>query len=330
MKSFAPKPWFAPQPVLIIGTYNKDGVANAMNAAWAGQWDMKEIMISMGNHVTTDNLKLGGEFTVAFATKKTMVASDFVGIVSAKNDPKKMEKTGWNIEKATMVNAPVFTDFPMTLECRIKEKYDESETGYYLVAEIVNILVDEKYLAEDCGYVRLPEGGWDWPLWKWKGEIVQEMPCMYGKFFNKKAGFISQEWWPDFCNYRRSKYPRPDDDSIEGAILSTLQSSGSLITRELRAACGFTGKGMRSKFDGYLTRQEMATYIVTEDFIYPRDKHNHEYGWGWSLLNTPEDLYGREACQCNRTPQESYQRIFEHLKEILPDASDKQIIKLIG
>ncbi|WP_439424098.1 AlkZ-related protein [Segatella copri] len=50
----------------------------------------------------------------------------------------------------------------------------------------------------------------------------------------------------------------------------------------------------------------------------------------WSLLNTPEDLYGREACQCNRTPQESYQRIFEHLKEILPDASDKQIQKMIG
>ena len=147
----------------------------------------------------------------------------------------------------------------------------------------------EDIVAEDCGYVRLPEGGWDWPLWKWKGEIVQEMPCMYGKFFNKKAGFISQEWWPDFCNYRRSKYPRPDEESIEGAILSTLQSTGSLITRELRAACGFTGKGMRSKFDGYLTRLEMATYIVTEDFIYPRDKHNHEYGWGWSLLNTPED-----------------------------------------
>ena len=110
---------------------------------------MKEIMISMGNHVTTDNLKIGGEFTVAFATKNTMVASDFVGIVSAKNDPKKMEKTKWNIEKATMVDAPVFTDFPMTLECRIKEKYDESKTGYYLVAEIINILVNEKCLAED-------------------------------------------------------------------------------------------------------------------------------------------------------------------------------------
>ena len=117
MKSFAPKPWFAPQPVLIIGTYNKDGVANAMNAAWAGQWDMKEIMISMGNHVTTDNLKLGGEFTVAFATKKTMVASDFVGIVSAKNDPKKMEiangkRTGQGVQLLSFAECQALCSHP--------------------------------------------------------------------------------------------------------------------------------------------------------------------------------------------------------------------------
>jgi len=87
MKSFAPQPWVVPMPVLIIGTYNEDGTPNAMNAAWSGQWDMKEIMISMGSHVTTKNLDRNGEFTVAFATKNTMVASDFVGIVSAKNDP---------------------------------------------------------------------------------------------------------------------------------------------------------------------------------------------------------------------------------------------------
>ncbi|MDO4510213.1 MAG: flavin reductase [Bacteroidales bacterium] len=149
MKSFAPKPWVAPQPVLIIGTYNDDGTPNAMNAAWGGQWDMKEIVISMGAHATTLNLNRSGEFTAAFATESTMVASDFVGIVSAKNDPAKMEKTGWSTQRAEKVNAPVFTDFPMTLECRIKEKIDESAEGYYIVAEIVNILVDENYLAED-------------------------------------------------------------------------------------------------------------------------------------------------------------------------------------
>lgn len=149
MKSFGQKAWMLPQPVLIIGTYNSDGTPNAMNAAWGGQWDSKEIMISMGAHATTENLNRCEEFTVAFATKNTMVTSDFVGIVSAKNDPEKMQKTGWTAIKSENVNAPVFTDFPMTMECRILRKIDESEEGYYIVAEIVNILVDEAYLAED-------------------------------------------------------------------------------------------------------------------------------------------------------------------------------------
>lgn len=150
MKSFGSKPWMLPQPVLIIGTYNEQGVANAMNAAWGGTWDMHEVVISMGAHATTENLKLNnGEFTVAFATEETMVASDYVGIVSAKKEPRKIEKTGWSVEKAPNINAPLFKDFPMTMECRIKEKIDESPEGYYIVAEVVNVLCDEKYLDEN-------------------------------------------------------------------------------------------------------------------------------------------------------------------------------------
>ena len=149
MKSFGQKAWVLPQPVLIIGTYNSDGTPNAMNAAWGGQWDAKEIMISMGAHATTENLARCPEFTVAFATRDTMVAADFVGIVSAKNDPEKMQKTGWTVQRAENVEAPVFADFPMTLECRILRKIDESEEGYYIVAEIVNVLVNEDFLAED-------------------------------------------------------------------------------------------------------------------------------------------------------------------------------------
>ena len=149
MKSFGQKAWMLPQPVLILGTYNADGSANAMNAAWGGQWDAKEIMISMGAHATTENLARCPEFTVAFATRDTMMAADFVGIVSAKNDPEKMQKTGWKVRRAENVEAPVFVDFPMTLECRILRKIDESEEGYYIVAEIVNVLVNEDFLAED-------------------------------------------------------------------------------------------------------------------------------------------------------------------------------------
>jgi len=149
MKNFKPQPWMLPQPVLIIGTYDEEGHANAMNAAWGGTWDMKEIMISMGAHQTTQNLNRLGDFTLAFATASQLVAADYVGIVSAKNEPNKIAHTGWMTTKAPNVDAPVFADFPLTMECRIKEKLNESDTGYYIIAEVVNILADERYLAED-------------------------------------------------------------------------------------------------------------------------------------------------------------------------------------
>jgi len=188
----------------------------------------------------------------------------------------------------------------------------------------------EDVVDADCRYVVFSDGGWDWPLWKWKGPIVQEGGCVYGKFFAGKAGFISREWWPDFCNYRRSRHPAPAGGSIEEAILLTLHEHGSLITRELRAACGFTGPNMRSKFDGYITRLQMACRIITEDFVYPVDKHGNEYGWGWSLLTTPEALHGRDACQTSHSPSESFNRLYDHLRKNLPVASDRQILKLIG
>jgi len=187
----------------------------------------------------------------------------------------------------------------------------------------------EEVVSDDCRYVRFSDGGWDWPLWKWKGPIVTEGGCVYGKFFAGKAGFISREWWPDFCNYRRSQHPAPEAGSIEEAILLTLQEHGSFITRELRAACGFTGPKMRSRFDGYVTRLQAACRIVTEDFIYPRDKHGHEYGWGWSLLTTPEQLYGKDSCQCPRTPEASFERLLDHFKHILPGTSEREILRML-
>lgn len=187
----------------------------------------------------------------------------------------------------------------------------------------------EDIVADDCRYVVFPDGGWDWPLWKWKGPAVTEGKCAYGKFFNKKAGFISMEWWPDFCNYRRSRYPTPQEGTIEDSILNILREQGSMITRQLRAACGFTGPKMRSRFDGYITRLQMGCHIVTEDFVYPTDKHGHEYGWGWSLLTTPEQLYGKQACQSERSPEESFERILSHLKELLPNASEAKIRTII-
>lgn len=187
----------------------------------------------------------------------------------------------------------------------------------------------EEVVTDDCRYVVFPDGGWDWPMWKWKGDIIREGHVVYGKFFAGKAGYISKRWWSDFCNYRRAKSVIPEEGTIEETILFTLQEQGSMITRDLRAACGFTGPKMRSKFDGYITRLQMDCRIVTEDFVYPVDKHGNEYGWGWALLTIPEQLFGRDACQCERTPEESYIKIMQHLQSILPEASEQQLTKML-
>lgn len=188
----------------------------------------------------------------------------------------------------------------------------------------------EDIVDDDCRYVVFADGGWDWPLWKWKGPVVSDGKCVYGKFFAKKAGFVSLEWWPDLFNYRRSMSPPPEPDSVEEMIIATLQEQGSMITRQLRKACGFTEPKMRGLFDGYITRLQMACRIVTQDFVYPLDKRGREYGWGWSLLTTPERLMGRQACLCERTPQESFAIIQQHFKELLPGSTEKQLLKLIG
>ena len=187
----------------------------------------------------------------------------------------------------------------------------------------------DEMVADECGYVVFPDGGWDWPMWKWKGSVITDGACAYGKFFEKKAGFIALEWWPHFMNWRRSMSGPVEEGSVEESILATLQFHGSLITRELRAACGFTGAKMRSRFDAYITRLQMQCRIVTEDFVYPRDRHNHEYGWGWSLLTTPERLYGREACSCPCTPDESLMKMLNHLQTILPNATHAQLLKFL-
>lgn len=148
-KDFGKQTWAFPMPVLIIGTYNEKGEPDAMNAAWGGTYDYNQIMICLSSHQTTDNIRLKKAFTVAFATKETVTASDYVGIVSFKAEPNKIKKSGLKYEKSKHVDAPIFTDYPLVLECELVEIINEGEGGGNIIANIVNASVDESILNKD-------------------------------------------------------------------------------------------------------------------------------------------------------------------------------------
>ena len=145
-KNFGVKTWAYPMPVFIVAAYDESGVPNAMNAAWGGIYDTNQIMVCLADeHKTTENIKKSGAFTVSFATVKTVVPCDYVGIVSANDEPNKFSKAGFTAVKSDFVNAPIISELPVTLECKLL-KFNEDGI---CIGEIVNVSADESVLDEN-------------------------------------------------------------------------------------------------------------------------------------------------------------------------------------
>ena len=145
-KNFGAKTWLYPMPVLIIGSYDSEGNPNAMNAAWGGVYDTNQVMVCLSDdHKTTENIKASGAFTVSFATAKTVIPCDYVGIVSANDEPNKFANAGFHATESAYVRAPIIDELPMTLECKLI-KFNEDGI---CIGEIVNVSADESILALD-------------------------------------------------------------------------------------------------------------------------------------------------------------------------------------
>ena len=146
-KNFGAKPWTYPQPVFILATYNEDGTLDAMNAAWGGISEDKELsMCISAEHKTTANILARKAFTVSMATAEQTVACDYVGIESGNKVADKVTKAGWHTTKSEFVDAPLIDELSMAVECRLVS-YDPENCR--LVGEIVNVSADESVLGAD-------------------------------------------------------------------------------------------------------------------------------------------------------------------------------------
>lgn len=138
----------APQPVLIVATYDEYGTPDAMNAAWGGQCAYHHVALNLATgHKTTENIKKTRAFSLSLGTADTLVVSDYFGLVSGRKEDK-LVKAGVHFSKSENVNAPVIDEFPIVMECKVVSINDElGETR--VVGEIVNTLADDSALDEN-------------------------------------------------------------------------------------------------------------------------------------------------------------------------------------
>lgn len=173
--------------------------------------------------------------------------------------------------------------------------------------------------------------------WEWKGPVIREMGCAYGKFFENKAVYVSREWFADLANYRRDGYDfdaRYEDGlarRTDKFLYDLLSENAPVISKKLKRL-GDYRKGGNKGFDTSMSRLQQQCYALISDFVYMTDKHGEPYGWGVAEYSTPELFLGNDFAdnvyKCD--PQESYERVFEHLRKLLPHASDDQLKHLLG
>lgn len=148
MKSFGVQPYLFPMPVLMIATYSENEQVNVMNMAWGGICGENKVALNISaGHKTAQNLKARGAFTISVADVAHMAAADFLGTASGNTMPDKFDRSGLTAVKSELVDAPVVTDFPVTLECKVASM-QEQDGDLHVVGEIVNALAREDVLTD--------------------------------------------------------------------------------------------------------------------------------------------------------------------------------------
>ena len=214
-------------------------------------------------------------------------------------------------------------------------------------------------VEEMCAPGMLFGGNYEEGCWEWKGPVVRRKTSAYGKFFKRKAGFVSLDLFPDFLNYRRKHYPvKPY--STEEMLLEIIRENGDITSTELKNFI-FGGRkntrraedlpdskfkpgryteieespelrsdGRRKGLESPLQRLQMGGWILISDFQYKITKKGERYGWGVARYSTPEYHFSNMSLDVEgRFPEESLSHIINEVKERNPWCSKTKLRELL-
>ncbi|MEJ2682912.1 MAG: flavin reductase family protein [Candidatus Sulfobium sp.] len=143
-KSLGARTLLYPTPVLVVGSYDKEGRANVMTASWGGiccssppciAVSLRKVTFSYGNVMERQ------AFTINIPSEEYLRQADYFGTVSGKNEDK-FAATGLTPVKGDFVDAPYVKEFPLVIECKVLKTV---EIGIHtqFVGEIMDVKADE-------------------------------------------------------------------------------------------------------------------------------------------------------------------------------------------
>ena len=149
-KSLGARTLLFPTPVLMVGTYDRNGKPNLMNAAWGGICCSQPPCVAVSLRKATYSHAAIVErkaFTVGIACESRVVEADYVGITSGR-DVDKFAATGLVPLRSDLVDAPYAAEFPVVLECRLLHTI---EIGLHtqFIGEIIDVKAETDVLGED-------------------------------------------------------------------------------------------------------------------------------------------------------------------------------------
>jgi hypothetical protein len=179
--------------------------------------------------------------------------------------------------------------------------------------------------------------------WAWKGPVIRATGCAYGKFFEKKAAYVRQDLFCDLANYRRDGYDFEAlwDDGLarfqDKQLYELIVKKAPVLSRDLRETGGYAYNGRWQKtegkkgFDPSVNRLQEQCYVLISDFVYTLDKKGYQRGWGVAEYSTPEIFMGDAFTEnvYKRKPEESYERLMDHLMKLFPAEPEKSLKKFL-
>ena len=169
--------------------------------------------------------------------------------------------------------------------------------------------------------------------WEWRIRSVTERDDIaYGKVFNSKGGWITKEWYPYFLAVRRNGYDLDDMYSdglisvMERDVYNVIRESGEIAMYEIKRILNI-GRELNSKYESALVKLQMKMFITVCGETHKTNKFGEPYGWGINVFTPVENFFGDIAFIDIDIATD---KITERVREINPNASDKDINRFIG